>query len=222
MFQDNVFKPKTAGRRKQKREGPDTPDLINTNMKDMKPGNLTKSPILSDVSGKGGSIETGELDVLKVSDNVSRDSGVVTSSHAADSVETQDHSTTIPPKSELSVTTKTNILNQGLNFQQDQQIHYETFGNPPDSFNNGVHGPTPVRAEIITNELDDDPPPYHIAAARSRHAGDFLYIQRNYPPPSSEEDHFYENQVIKKVIVTYIIFFLNIKCFVVYNQLNVI
>lgn len=170
MFQDNVFKPKTAGRRKQKREGPDTPDLINTNMKDMKPGNLTKSPILSDVSGKGGSIESGELDGLKVLDNVSRDSGVVTSSHA-DSVETQDHSSTILPKSELSVTTKTN---------------------------NGVHGPTPVRAEIITNELDDEPPPYHIAAARSRHAGDFLYIQRNYPPHSSEEDHFYENQVIKQ------------------------
>ena len=205
MFQDNVFKPKTGGRRKQKREGPDTPDLINTNMKDMKPGNLTKSPILSDVSGKGGSIESGDLDGLKVSDNVSRDSGVVTSSHA-DSVETQDHSSTILPKSELSVTTKTNILNQGLNFKQDQQIHYETFGNPPDSFNNG---PTPVRAEIITNELDDDPPPYHIAAARSRHAGDFLYIQRNYPPPSSEEDHFYENQVIKqkKIIVSTSLFF---------------
>ena len=65
---------------------------------------------------------------------------------------------------------------------------------------------TPVKAEIVTNELDDDgsdneekivsrkPPPYHIAASRSKHAGNFFNIQPN-PLHSNEEEHFYENQV---------------------------
>ena len=76
---------------------------------------------------------------------------------------------------------------------------------------------TPVKAEIVTNELDDDesdteekmvskmtgsahqqPPPYHIAATRSKHAGNFFSIQHNLPGPSpqtsNEEEHFYENQ----------------------------
>ena len=78
---------------------------------------------------------------------------------------------------------------------------------------------TPVKAEIVTNELDEDgsdsedkmvskqkvatshhqPPPYHIAATRSKHAGNFLNIQQNLPGSkhqnNNEEEHFYENQV---------------------------
>lgn len=64
---------------------------------------------------------------------------------------------------------------------------------------------TPVKAEIVTNELDDEhkanfkgsatsqPPPYHIAAAMSKHANDFSNLHR--PSHSQEpEEHYYENQ----------------------------
>merc|ERR1719357_1644608 len=54
----------------------------------------------------------------------------------------------------------------------------------------------PVKAEIVTNELDDElkvnfkgsatsqPPPYHIAAAMSKHASDFSNLHR---PSHSQE-----------------------------------
>ena len=79
---------------------------------------------------------------------------------------------------------------------------------------------TPVKAEIVTNELDEgdsededdrihsqkagpanhQPPPYHIAATRSKHAGNFLNIhssnlQAAQQQNNNEEEHFYENQV---------------------------
>eukprot|EP00090_Calanus_glacialis_P017436 TRINITY_DN2715_c0_g1_i4.p1 TRINITY_DN2715_c0_g1~~TRINITY_DN2715_c0_g1_i4.p1 ORF type:complete len:1218 (-),score=253.04 TRINITY_DN2715_c0_g1_i4:69-3722(-) len=63
----------------------------------------------------------------------------------------------------------------------------------------------PVKAEIVTNELDDEhklnlkgsatnqPPPYHIAAAMSKHASDFSNLHR--PSHTQEpEEHYYENQ----------------------------
>ena len=79
---------------------------------------------------------------------------------------------------------------------------------------------TPVKAEIVTNELDDgdseeeedkihsqkagptthQPPPYHIAATRSKHAGNFFQIHNSnlqgaHKQTNNEEEHFYENQV---------------------------
>ena len=81
---------------------------------------------------------------------------------------------------------------------------------------------SPVKAELVTNELDNDnirntignqdietifhnlkkifpgsatshPPPYHIAAAMSKHAQDFSNLHR--PSHNQEEEHYYENQV---------------------------
>merc|ERR1719483_219259 len=63
---------------------------------------------------------------------------------------------------------------------------------------------SPVKAELVTNELDNDnirntigsatshPPPYHIAAAMSKHAQDFSNLHR--PSHNQEEEHYYENQ----------------------------
>ena len=87
--------------------------------------------------------------------------------------------------------------------------------------NNNNNYLTPVKAEIVTNELDDgdsdddekirakksgsanhQPPPYHIAATRSKHAGNFFNIHHSnlqgagaQQQNSNEEEHFYENQV---------------------------
>ena len=85
--------------------------------------------------------------------------------------------------------------------------------------NNNNNYLTPVKAEIVTNELDDgdsdddekitakksgsanqQPPPYHIAATRSKHAGNFFNIHHSNLPGAhqqnnNEEEHFYENQV---------------------------
>lgn len=65
---------------------------------------------------------------------------------------------------------------------------------PPQSSNS-----KPVKAELVTNELDtagskQRPPPYHIAAAMSKHASDFGAIHR---PSEGGEEHEYENQGIK-------------------------
>ena len=56
----------------------------------------------------------------------------------------------------------------------------------------------PVKAELVTNELDTTfdgmkPPPYHIAATKSKYIGDF--VQKTSSTGYSEEQHFYENQV---------------------------
>ena len=86
--------------------------------------------------------------------------------------------------------------------------------------NNNYSDLTPVKAEIVTNELDDgdsdddkdkilskkpgptnhQPPPYHIAATRSKHAGNFFNIHNSnlqgaHHQNNNEEEHFYENQV---------------------------
>ena len=84
--------------------------------------------------------------------------------------------------------------------------------------NNNNNYLTPVKAEIVTNELDDgdsdddekivakklgsanhQPPPYHIAATRSKHAGNFFNIHHSnlqgaQQQNNNEEEHFYENQ----------------------------
>ena len=73
---------------------------------------------------------------------------------------------------------------------------------------NSIKGfPTPVKAEVVTNELDEEdevlrkvsqsqhqqPPPYHIAATRSKHAGNFYPLHQQ--SVNQQEEHFYENQV---------------------------
>ena len=71
----------------------------------------------------------------------------------------------------------------------------------------------PVKAEVVTNELDEEeserlggprkqpqqqmPPPYHIAATKSKQAGNFVNIHHRdntSQQQQSQEEHFYENQ----------------------------
>ena len=70
----------------------------------------------------------------------------------------------------------------------------------------------PVKAELVTNELDEEeterlggprkqqqqqmPPPYHIAATKSKQASNFVNIHHrdNTSHQQSQEEHFYENQ----------------------------
>ena len=131
-------------------------------------------------------------------DKVSRDSGVISpSDNGVDDTDTDnDHENLVD-----------NASNNML------QVH-----DNPTSVNNQANGYLPpVKAELVTNELDDveeemraasgaghqqQPPPYHIAATRSKHAGSFYNIhQPQMTPPSpaaaainQQEEHFYENQ----------------------------
>ena len=67
--------------------------------------------------------------------------------------------------------------------------------------NSSSVAPLPVKAELVTNELDDhlSPPPYHIAAARSKQAATFSVVRSNslvsQSSGSSTSQHLYENQV---------------------------
>ena len=63
-----------------------------------------------------------------------------------------------------------------------------------------------MKAELVTNELDEpvNPPPYHIAAASSKHAANFSVLRSNSTLSQhstvsqhstlSASQHFYENQ----------------------------
>ena len=134
---------------------------------------------------------------------VSRDSGIVSpSDHSSAST---DHPTD---------TNNQNEYNQKPFNKTGAEQHQGP--PPPNHRQEPLHGgsdltrvsnppPPPVKAELVTNELDDDggavkPPPYHIAAARSKHAGEFSQMARPpqpNPPPArlATEEHFYENQV---------------------------
>jgi Leucine-rich repeat (LRR) protein len=92
-------------------------------------------------------------------DKTSRDSGVITPSDG--SVTSPENEQSLPPPPPLPPP-------QGRK--------------PSDPL---PQAPPPVRPEIATNELEPDqapkrPPPYHIAAALSKHAGDFNAVQNTY------------------------------------------
>ena len=147
-------------------------------------------------------------------DKVSRDSGVVSPSDAGSLITETNDVNEFPPKAPHPagkpdpagglLPVHTPAGQQG--FEPDPHIRLQ----PPPFPGSGPYpsrlsGPPPVKAELVTNELDDvgfhggevKPPPYHIAAARSKHAGDFSQISRNQTSANTEDDPFYENQVSK-------------------------
>ena len=86
-------------------------------------------------------------------------------------------------------------------YQFDPQTPAARTKDGDDIFGGSDRIPPPVKAELVTNELDDvggappptsvRPPPYHIAAAKSKHAVDFSNMLRS----QNEDDPYYENQV---------------------------
>ena len=131
---------------------------------------------------------------------VSRDSGIVSpSDHSSAST---DHLTDTNNQKEYNQ----HAFNKTEQHQGPPPPNHrqEPFQGGPD-LTRVSNPPPPVKAELVTNELDDDggavkPPPYHIAAARSKHAGEFSQMARPpqpHPPPTrlATEEHFYENQV---------------------------
>ena len=97
-------------------------------------------------------------------DKTSRDSGILSSSPDHGSTPDQDNNPMMimPP----TVTTNGN-----------GGVPSSTTRNPSDPLPQA-----PVKAEIVTNEINDDPgkkpPPYHIAAQMSKHANDFQKLER--------------------------------------------
>ena len=140
------------------------------------------------------------------SDKVSRDSGVMVSPSTDTGLETED---TEVEDQDREVESDNNKAGGAL------QVH-----DTPTHNNNYL---APVKAELVTNELDEEeegerlgsrkqqqhkPPPYHIAATKSKQAGNFYNIHHNqHQSPalqtsqqqSGAEEHFYENQeTVKK------------------------
>ena len=132
----------------------------------------------------------------QVSDKVSRDSGVISPSDTG--LETEDTEAEDPGCEE----------ERGSKTGAPLQVH----DTPTLVHNNNYLAP--VKAELVTNELEEEegserlgarkllqhkPPPYHIAATKSKQAGNFYNIrnqpqQSRSPEPCQEEEHFYENQ----------------------------
>ena len=130
----------------------------------------------SEVTGQSAVRDAG----VRVSpDKVSRDSGVFSPSDAASMATESSDNTDF---------TATKIVDQPVNgIKCDAQS----------SGGRSVMMTPPVKAELVTNELDHEnhdgmkPPPYHIAAAKSKYVTDFVQKTASY----QEEQHFYENQV---------------------------
>ena len=134
-------------------------------------------------------------------DVISRDSGVISPSENGQE-DTESELEPSPGPASLQVHDTPTLRGNNININ-----------------NNNNNYLTPVKAEIVTNELDDgtsddedktltkkpnsashQPPPYHIAATRSKHAGNFFNIHHSNLPGAhqqnnNEEEHFYENQV---------------------------
>ena len=137
---------------------------------------------------------------------VSRDSGVVSPSDIS-SIAAETATEPIPTASEYNPKPYFPAkLEQNAVPAQNSHPNLN-LGDPDPHLASRMSRPLPVKAELVTNELDDvndgsaRPPPYHIAAARSKHAGEFSQIMRvQHLTPSAikggaVEEHFYENQV---------------------------
>ena len=135
----------------------------------------------------------------EASDQGSRDSGVMVSPGTDTGLETED----------------TEAEDQDRDQESDKaggalQVH-----DTPTLAHNNNNYLAPVKAELVTNELDEEeeaerlgsrkqqqhkPPPYHIAATKSKQAGNFYNIHQHQSPAiqsqqqSGAEEHFYENQ----------------------------
>ena len=146
-------------------------------------------------------------------DKISRDSGIVSPSDAGSmNTEHSDHTITdFPPPpppllstiggkipitvadNQLSVlpTKQTSVGGAGSKMDsslQHQQLYQQRIIPPP------------VKADLVTNELDATfdvmkPPPYHIAATKSKYVGDFVSKVAN-TTGYSDDQPVYENQVI--------------------------
>ena len=136
----------------------------------------------------------------QASDKVSRDSGVISPSDTG--LETEDTEAEDPGCDEET----------GSMTGAPLQVH-----DTPTLVHNNNYLP-PVKAELVTNELEEEegserlgsrkllqhkPPPYHIAATKSKQAGNFYNIREQQQQslssqtsqePGQEEEHFYENQ----------------------------
>merc|ERR1719410_1123657 len=161
----------------------------------------TRSPKMSD------SNKLKVYDNQAGADKISRDSGVISPSD--NGVDDTDSSEEAHEAHE----NVSNVANNTLKVHDNPTAVPSTI---PTSNNNYL---APVKAEIVTNELDNvdeevskarpsslhhQPPPYHIAATRSKQASNFYNI--HHPHQSSnqtnqqnnQEEHFYENQETMK------------------------
>ena len=164
---------------------------------------LEAAEFAGEVTTNGGGVSpSGEA---QSADVISRDSGVISPSDNGQ----EDTESELEPSPALPATL---------------QVH-DTPTLRVNNNNNNYNYLTPVKAELVTNELDDgdseddddkfhskkagpanhQPPPYHIAATRSKHAGNFFNIhnsnlQAAHQQNNNEEEHFYENQVRKSLL----------------------
>ena len=133
-------------------------------------------------------------------DKVSRDSGVISPSDNGLEEDTEDD---LDPVHE-----EDSDAPQGTGFGAPLQVH-----DTPSLVHNNNNYLAPVKAEVVTNELDEEeerpgsrkqqtqqPPPYHIAATKSKQAGNFYNLHHQQQSPVTparqqhQEEHFYENQ----------------------------
>ena len=146
-------------------------------------------------------------------DKVSRDSGIVSPSDAGSmNTEHSDHTITDfpPPPPPLLSTVGGKIpmtaADNQLSVQPPKQSAVGGAGLKMDASLHQQHLyqqrmiPPPVKAELVTNELDTTfdvmkPPPYHIAATKSKYVGDFVSKSAN-ATGYSDDQPVYENQVI--------------------------
>ena len=138
----------------------------------------------------------------EASDQGSRDSGVMVSPGTDTGLETEDTEAEDQDRDQESSDNKAGGA---------LQVH-----DTPTLAHNNNNYLAPVKAELVTNELDEEeeaerlgsrkqqqhkPPPYHIAATKSKQAGNFYNIHQHQSPAiqtsqqqSGAEEHFYENQ----------------------------
>ena len=158
----------------------------------------TKSPKMSD------SNKLKVYDNQAGADKISRDSGVISPS---------DNGVDDTDSSEEAHEAHENISNVANN---TLKVHDNPTAVPNTIHTSNNNYLAPVKAEIVTNELDNvdeevakarpasvhqQPPPYHIAATRSKQASNFYNIHHSHQTSnqtnhqSNQEEHFYENQV---------------------------
>ena len=161
---------------------------------------LEAAEFADQVTSNGGSVSPSGGGEAQPADVISRDSGVISpSDNGQEDTESEMEASPGPATLQVHDTPTLRVNNNN---------------------NNNYNYLTPVKAEIVTNELDDgdtddevdkihskkagpaahQPPPYHIAATRSKHAGNFFQIHNSnlqgaHQQNNNEEEHFYENQV---------------------------